>query len=75
MVERAHNLFNGRLTVRAVGVDNVDIGQVQALQGQIQAFDNVFAREAFVVERVGGVGGICLAVIDLTCLAYTTRLL
>lgn len=39
-----------------MGVDDIDVGEAEALEREVQAFDDVFAGEADVIERVRGVG-------------------
>jgi hypothetical protein len=43
--------------VWAVSVDEIDVGELEAREGARQAFEDVFAREAGVVDGVGAVGG------------------
>lgn len=77
MVERTDDFVNGRIAVGAVGVDDVDVGEAKALKREVQAFDDVFAGEADIVDGVGGIGGVVetevnlcdLVLLCITCLA------
>lgn len=51
-----------------MGKDDVDVGQIQALEGQVDTLDNVLARETDVVQPALGlvnVSRVVLAVVDL----------
>lgn len=50
MVEGAHRLLHGRVAVRAVGVDEVDILKLQPLERLVHALDDMLARQAAVVD-------------------------
>jgi hypothetical protein len=63
VVEGADGLFNGRVPVRAVRKDEVDVVKAEALEGEIEAFDYVLAGEADVVDAVLAVGA---APVDLS---------
>ena len=62
MVECADGLFDGGVAVRAVGVDEIEVFEVEALETAIDAFDDVFARETVVVYWVVTV---CRSPVDL----------
>ena len=49
VVERPHGLLDGGVQVRAVGEHQVHIIGLQAFQGGIHAFDDMFARETAVI--------------------------
>jgi hypothetical protein len=62
VVECADGFFDGGVAVWAVRVEDVDVGELQAGEGGVGAFDEVFAGEAEVVDlgaggREGGVVG------------------
>lgn len=46
MVEGADCFFDGRVAVWAVGVEDVDVGELQAREGGGGGFEEVFAGEA-----------------------------
>lgn len=46
-------------------VDDIDVGEAEALEREVQAFDDVFAGEADVIERVRGVGRVIETEVDL----------
>lgn len=52
MVEGADSLLHGGLAVGTVGVDEVDVFEVQALQGSVDTLNNVLSGETQVVDRV-----------------------
>ncbi len=56
VVEGPDRLLDRRVPVWAVGVDEVDVGEAQALEGEVEAFDYVLAGESDVVDAVGAVG-------------------
>ena len=60
VVEGANCFLNGRVAIGAVGVQNVDVGELQTLQGGFCGFNQVLAGEAEVVDFVagGGKGGV-----------------
>ena len=53
VIEGADGFFDGGIAVRAMGVDKVDVVELEAFQTEGEAFDDVFAREAYVVDGVG----------------------
>ena len=58
------------MPVRAVGVDDIDVAELQSFEGGLGAFDEVLAREAEVVDfgaGAGECGGVC-APVDLGAL-------
>ena len=57
VVEGADGFFDGGVAVRAVGIDEVDVVKLEAFETGGEAFDDVFAREAGVVDGVGAKGG------------------
>lgn len=62
MVEGAYGFFHRRIAVWAMGVDNVDVRELETFKGKVGAFDDVFARETDIVYFVarfgkGRVGG------------------
>ncbi len=62
VVECADGFFDGGVAVGAVGVDEVDVGELEAGEGGVDAFDDVFAGEAAVVD---GVFAVRCAPVDL----------
>lgn len=50
MVEGSDGLFHGGEAVGLVCVDDVDVAELEALEGGREAFNNVFAREAVVIN-------------------------
>ncbi len=56
MVECADGLFNGSISIGPVGVDQVYIFELEALESGIDAFDDVFSGEANVIDGVVAVG-------------------
>lgn len=63
VVEGADGLLHGRLAIGTVGVDEVDVLEVQALQGGVDTLDNVLSGEAQVVD---GVLAKCTTPVDLS---------
>lgn len=55
------------MAIGAVGVEDVNVGELEAGEGGCSAFDEVFAREAEVVDFGAGwgVGGVVRAPVDL----------
>lgn len=62
VVEGADGFFHGSLAVGTVGKDDVDVFEIHSLQGGIDAFDDVFAGQALVVDDIVAKG---LTPIDL----------
>lgn len=56
-----------------MSVNNIHIWQIQSLQRQVHALDYVLSGQTVVIEGFGGVGGICLAPIDLAMLVSRWR--
>lgn len=50
MVEGSNGFFHGGEAIGLVRVDDVDIAELKALEGGREAFDDVFAREAVVID-------------------------
>lgn len=48
-----------------MSIDNVNVGQIEASERLVQAFDDVFTGEAAVVEGIFGVFGVVLAKVEL----------
>lgn len=48
-----------------MGVDDVDVGEAKALKREVQAFNDMFAGETDIVDRVGGIGGVVEAEVNL----------
>jgi hypothetical protein len=67
VVEGADCFLDGRVAVWAVGVQDVDVRQLEALEGGFGGFDEVFAGEAKVVDFVAGrrEGGVVGSPVDL----------
>ena len=52
MVESSDCLFNGSIAVRSVSIDQVDVFQLQTLEGRINTLNDVFTREAKIVDWI-----------------------
>lgn len=52
VIEGADSLLHGRLAIGAVGIDEVDVLEIEALQGGVDTLDDVLAGETVVVDFV-----------------------
>src|SRR2546421_13122726 len=52
VVHGSNCLFNGRISVWPVTIQQVDIVQLEALQRHLGALNKMFARQASIVDRV-----------------------
>jgi hypothetical protein len=65
VVESTNDLLHGGVAVWTMRVDNIHIGQIQSLQRQVHALDDVLSGQTVVIEGLIGVGGVCPAPVDL----------
>ena len=56
VVHGAYGFFDGRVSIRAVAVEKIDVVELEPGEGGVGAFDEVLAREAAVVDRIGAEG-------------------
>ena len=52
VVEGADGFFDGGVAVRPVGVDEVDVVELQTFEAGVEALDNVFSGEAAIVDGI-----------------------
>jgi len=63
------------MPIRSMGVHDINVAELQSVEGGLSAFDEVLAREAEVVDLAAGAGergGVC-APVDLGALVCTFR--
>lgn len=75
MVEGADDLLDGRVAVWPVCVDDINVVEAETLEREIEAFNDVFPGEAFVVDGVLGVFGVGLAPVDLYTVSIISPLM
>jgi hypothetical protein len=54
MVKRPYAFLDWRLAVWAMGIDDVDVAELEALEGRFGAFNNVLPGETDVIDAVSG---------------------
>lgn len=70
VVEGPHRLLHGGVAVGAVGVDDVDVVEAEALERVVHALDDVLPGEALVVD---GVVAECGAPVELVAISSVSR--
>jgi hypothetical protein len=67
VVEGTDGFFDGRVSVGSVCVEDIDVGELEPREGGLRAFNEVFARDAEVVDFVawGCVGRVVGTPVDL----------